>query len=422
MLLLVACAPARAAELPRLLEAPVVLGPARAAAEDMPSEPTRGAIRPVDAKELELLKPKPVRLGKPTGSQPLDEDDSPRADRRPPVRDELFDPFEPTEPRRGRDDEDDFLDRRSPLGRRDRDRDDDRRRASGKFGDRLRDWLVPADRASWLFSDHAFDQFASPISNPFLAEDPRALSEIRPIFIYQNVPSPQPNFRGGNIYFFGARGSIAFTERLSLTINKLGAISVNPSNKPLLDSEFGFAELWLGPKFTFYRDPQFGTILAAGAIFQIPTGPAKVFQDTGNLSIVPYLSAGKTLTEFRAGSFNGILTAGYAFSTNRLRSEYLYATAHLDFDVRNNHRLYPIAELNYFQYTRDGRQRAFSGEGHDLFNFGSASSGASLVTGAIGGRFKITEAAQVGAAFELPLFGNKDVFRYRFTMDLIFRY
>lgn len=406
-------ATACAAEPPRLLEAPVTIGPARSV--DLPSESTGSNIRPIEQREIELPRSKPVTLGRPQDARPLADDDLRRVE----ARTETREVFEPT--RRTADDDDDFVIRRSGLGR---ERADRHSRSSAKFGDKLRDWLAPGGgRDSWLFSDHAFDQFATPISNPFLAEDPRALTEIRPIFIYQNVPSPQPNFQGGNVFFFGGRASIALSERLSFTVNKLGAVAIGAKNKNFSDNEFGFAELWFGPKFTFYRDPQASTILAAGAIFQLPSGPAKVFQDTGNFSIAPYLSAGKTLWEFREfGSFNGLMTAGYAFAGNRERSEYFYASAHLDFDVRNNHRLYPVLEMNWFQYTRSGTTQKVSGEGQDLFNFGSRSNGASLVTGAVGGRYKITEAAQIGAAFELPLFGNKDVFQYRFTMDVIFRY
>ncbi len=397
-----------AAEPPRLLDAPVSLGAARSL--DLPGEPADAAIRPASGDVPP--RSRPVLLGRPRDSRALDAADREFLDERSDAR--------PIAPSR-RDEPDDLFTRRSSLGR---ERDDDRTRASAKFGDKLRDWLAPGGgRETWLFSDHAFDQFATPISNPFLAEDPRALTEVRPIFLYQNVPSPQPNFQGGNIFFFGGRASLALTERLSFTVNKLGGLALGAKNKSFRDSEFGFAELWFGPKFTFYRDPQGGTLASAGAIFQLPSGPAKVFQDTGNFSIAPYVSVGKTLWEFRElGSFNGILNAGYAFAGNRERSEYFYATAHLDFDVRNNHRLYPVAELNWFQYTRSGSTQAVSGEGHDLFNFGSRSRGASLVTGALGGRYKITEAAQIGAAFELPLFGNKDVFQYRFTMDVIFRY
>ena len=39
----------------------------------------------------------------------------------------------------------------------------------------------------WFKSDHCLDSFISPVSNPFLFEDPRSLTEVRPIFIYQGV-------------------------------------------------------------------------------------------------------------------------------------------------------------------------------------------------------------------------------------------
>src|SRR5205085_9724483 len=38
-------------------------------------------------------------------------------------------------------------------------------------------------------SDHCLDTFSSPVTNPFLFEDPRSLTELRPIFIWQKIPS-----------------------------------------------------------------------------------------------------------------------------------------------------------------------------------------------------------------------------------------
>ena len=36
-------------------------------------------------------------------------------------------------------------------------------------------------------SDHCFDSFISPVTNPFLFEDPRSLTEVRPIFMIQGA-------------------------------------------------------------------------------------------------------------------------------------------------------------------------------------------------------------------------------------------
>jgi len=59
--------------------------------------------------------------------------------------------------------------------------------------------------------------------------------------------------------------------------------------------------------------------------------------------------------------------------------------------------------------------------GRDLINFGGQGKNG-LLTGAFGARYKITESAQVGTAFEFPFAGRKDLFQYRFTLDFILRY
>ena len=59
-----------------------------------------------------------------------------------------------------------------------------------------------------LQSDHAFDYLISPVSSPFLNEDPRALTEIRPIFLFQTIQGSTPFVHGGNIEFFGTRARV----------------------------------------------------------------------------------------------------------------------------------------------------------------------------------------------------------------------
>lgn len=304
-------------------------------------------------------------------------------------------------------------------------RDDDRKTrtsSSGwQFGDNLKNLFDLDKPRSWLTSDHAFDCFVSPVTNPFLFEDPRAVTELRPIFIYQKIPTPQPNFEGGNIWFIGTQARIAFTDRFSLTINKLGATAVNPGSAVYEDG-FGFSELWLGPKITFIRNEDTGLLVAGGAIFQVPTGSAKVYQDTGSLSIAPYVSAAYPFLKSRLGTFTGLGNVGYSFATNKQRSDYFYASGHVDFDVGNAHRFFPLAELNWFQYTTNGQANLIAGEGRDLINFGGLAKGSNLLTGAIGARVKLTRTTEFGGAFEVPLVGNRDFFRHRFTVDFIWRY
>src|SRR3954465_12788045 len=86
-------------------------------------------------------------------------------------------------------------------------------------------------------SDHCFEYFASPVSNPFLFEDPRSLTEARPIFLFQTIRRRKEACRGGNAEFFGSQFRVAFTDQWSVVINKLGGVSINPSGDSLLPSE-----------------------------------------------------------------------------------------------------------------------------------------------------------------------------------------
>lgn len=308
------------------------------------------------------------------------------------------------------------------LSKRSRDKEKEAGRSSWKFGDTFE--KVLGNRTEWFKSDHTFDNFASPVSNPFLFEDPRALTEVRPLFLYQRIPGKQEDFLGGNLSFFGTQLRVALSDRWSLVFNKLGGLWINPDDRSPVAGDGGFAELWLGAKYTFVRDDAAGRVMAGGLTFQIPTGSKSVFQDTGTLSVVPYVSYAESFgKELRLGGFNVMGTAGYSLSTNKIRSDYFYASAHIDWNVMNLNRIYPLAELNYTLYTTNGTGNPNIGsEGRDLINFGGQARGNGLLSAAFGARGKLTESAQLGAAFEIPIAGNRDLFRYRFTIDFILRY
>ena len=276
----------------------------------------------------------------------------------------------------------------------------------------------------WSFeSDHCFDEFISPVSNPFLAEDPRTLTEIRPIFLYQTIPNSNPLYSGGNVQFFGVQGRLALTQRFSIVLNKLGAVAINPGSGTLVGSSSGFAEIWLGPKYNWYREDQTGTISSVGAIFQLPIGPSTVYQDTGSLSIVPYINVAQRFGKTSWGTFNVMDTFGVALSADSERSNYFYNSFHVDFDVANWQRIYPLIEVNWFHYTSNGSARPTLGfEGMDFANTGSAESGFNFLSLAIGGRYKFSEAVQAGISMDFTLIGNNALQNFRLGTDAIWRY
>jgi hypothetical protein len=285
----------------------------------------------------------------------------------------------------------------------------------------------PAAGGKFLESDHCFDSFASPVTNPFYFEDPRALTEARPIFIWQHTPDNNWVFGGGDNFFAGVQVRVAFSEWLSLVVHKLGWVWIEPENGfGQFDNHAGFAELHLGPKFTFYRNDQVGSLAAFGLSFDIAAGSSDVFQDTGSLSLRPYISYGRNfLRTMQYGSFNFLNTTGYSFATDDERSDHFFTSFHLDFDVGNFHRIYPLVELNWVHYTSDGGVRPLGFEGRDLFNFGTTNiAGQDELTFAAGIRFKIIgESVQMGIAGEWSLIGGGNhLDDFRLTVDMIFRY
>ena len=282
----------------------------------------------------------------------------------------------------------------------------------------------PGGRGGIFQSDHRYDEWlVSPTTNPFYFEDPRALTEVRPIFMWQQTPGSNYIFRGGDNVFAGAQARLAITPWFSVVVHELGMIWMEPHNQI---GEFaphtGFAEFHIGPKVTFLHLDNF--VMAAGLIFEIPTGPAKVFQDTGTLSIDPYFSLAWHPC---IGGFNGLSfmnTTGYSFSIDDQRGEFLWSSFNLSYDVAGLHRVYPFIEFNFKQYTINGHTRDIGFEGSDLFHFGSqGAAGHQELTMALGTRVKVNDFMQFGIGAEFSIIGGgRHLDQFRLTTDMIFRY
>jgi hypothetical protein len=278
----------------------------------------------------------------------------------------------------------------------------------------------------WFQSDTCFNGLISPVTNPFFFEDPRALTEVRPIFMFQGVPTNNPRFGGGDVIFFGTQARVAFTDCFSIVLNELGFVSFNPDHAvPPITSDTGFAEIKIGPKYTFLRCESTGTVIAAGLTFEIPAGESRVFQNTGTLGLDPYITLGQTFGRLPNGfgTINLITEVGYSFSTDNKRSEFFHWSAHLDYNIANSNTFYPLLEFNWLRYTNRGKNTALGFEGGDLVNFGSFTRRSSDVfTIAPGLRYRFTDNIFAGAAVEIPLSAERALMDYRLTFDVIFRY
>lgn len=263
-------------------------------------------------------------------------------------------------------------------------------------------------------SDHEFDNFVGPVSNPVLNKDPRSNSHARILFINNNVPSGHP--LDGNIQVYALQTNLALTERLSIIADKDGLAHLSPRNGA---STTGILNISAGLKYTFYRDAETQTLAAAGFLYEIPIGGANVQQNQGSGAFAPFLSFGQ---EF-GNKWHYLQTTGYYFPVQSAQgSSFLWNSFHVDRQLFGW--LYPLAELNWFWYTAGGnRLPAAFGEGDGLLNLGTrGQGGAHLVTAAFGAKAILTKNYTLGAVLEVPLSNRHDILNQRLTVELIARY
>ncbi len=279
-------------------------------------------------------------------------------------------------------------------------------------------------RKNLFESDHDFDDFMPHTSNPLYAETAQTVTDLRPIFMYQKIPSSNYFYKGGNVENFAVQGRLAFGDRFSVVINQVGWLVINKGSASTASSSTGFEEIHLGAKYTYLRDKDTAWLGAVGMNFQIPTGPGGVYQDTGSLGLQPYTSFAHKFGKGANGTWGLSDSLGVNFSVDSQRSEFFYNSFHIDYDVLNLRRYYPFVELNWFSYFRNGTARSnFGFEGSDIANVGTTINGHNYINIAVGSRFVLGPSTQLGLGVEFPLTGaSKDLNNFRLTVDFVWRY
>jgi hypothetical protein len=275
----------------------------------------------------------------------------------------------------------------------------------------------PMDEArGCLQSDYAFPCFIGPISNPFLSKDPRSLTELRMVFINDEIPSDHP-LHGGNFQIIGVQARVALTDRLTFIADKSGYAWIHPGAGG--SETDGFLNVAAGLKYLIIRDVPDQFLWSVGAQFEPQTGEGRVLQSQGDGVWTAFTTAGKQL-----GEWHVLGTFGYQFPADRSQnSSFYYASAHLDRQVC--HFLYPLVEFNWFHYDHGGNRGIppSFGEGDGLLNIGTSGvAGNDLTTVAFGLKAAICPNLETGAAWEIPITGRKDLIDNRVTFEVIVRY
>jgi len=107
-----------------------------------------------------------------------------------------------------------------------------------------------------------FGDFVSPVSNPTNFEDPRATTEIRPIYAYHGISNDFVT-GGGDAQVAAVQLRVALSDRWSLIATKDGYVWLSPDS--VVPHNNGWANLAAGVKYTFYRDPERRAMAAAAA-------------------------------------------------------------------------------------------------------------------------------------------------------------
>lgn len=277
--------------------------------------------------------------------------------------------------------------------------------------------VFEAAQRPMFLSDHAFDNFIGPVSNPVLSKDARSLTEARFLFVGNKI-DPQHPFGSGDFQAYGLQLRLALTERLTLIADKDGYAVINPEKGS--GQREGWLDLAAGLKYAFIRDVENQFLLTGGFMYEIPSGSGEVFQDHGDGIFTFFASTGK---EFDSDT-HWLNTVGYHVPVDGdANSSMIYWSTHLDRQYFGW--LYPLIEANWYHYVSGGNRGLPSvlGEGDGLINLGTSGvAGNDLVTLAAGAKAKLRQNVEFGAVWEFPVSPRHDLLNNRVTAELIFRY
>lgn len=271
-------------------------------------------------------------------------------------------------------------------------------------------------------SDHCFDDFITPMINFVFFEDPRTLTEVRPIFVNHWVPSTIGGgiSAGGQVQVYAMQFRIALTDRLSIIATKDGYIVDNTNGTLGSIMSDGWADVSAGLKYTLLRDPCEGRLLSAGFTYEMPVGSSSALQAQGDGEFYMFLTGGQ---RFWDGDAHYLTSLGYRLPADTsLQTQSIQWSNH--FDVRLTDTVYAFTETAWWHWTGDASNgTAYGVAGADLFNLRSTNvAGNNLFTQNVGFRYKPSGNFTTGIAYEFPLSNNKDLFDGRLTIDMILRY
>jgi len=262
------------------------------------------------------------------------------------------------------------------------------------------------------------------IGQPFFNEPAQITTEIRPVYVWNDIPNGFPS-NGGSANAIAVQLRAAITDRLAFIATKDGWMDIK-FDKTLKDED-GFLNIAAGFKYAVVSDPENDTFVTLGVRYEAPTGNLKTaikgvpnsdirLQGNGDGMIDAFVTATRPIGEKAAMQvalgYDGAIDSG----TN---SSFLHAHLHGDYEIVKN--LYGVLELNMIATADNGDEiNIGSFEGEDVFNFGNKDAG-TLFPLALGARYRLTDNVILGTAYEFPV-DHGNVTKQRVYVDAVIHF
>lgn len=264
-------------------------------------------------------------------------------------------------------------------------------------------------------SDTSFPRFVGPSSNPWLAKDPRSLTEGRILGVLNWSPTDQAQ-EGKLAQQYLVQARIALNKRWQVFLDKAGYDLIDSPDAGRRD---GWSNLAVGGKYVVIRDVEHQFLLSIGAQYEGPTGEASVYQRPSDGSVTGFLSVGQEFWCF----WHLLGNVGVRAPLSSEGSTLFYSQLHIDRECWGW--LYPLVEVNYYRMLSDGRgvyPNNF-GQGDAFIDWSAQGTvGSDLVTVAVGIKAKCTRNTELGITYERPLTDTPRVLEHRVIAEFILRY
>jgi hypothetical protein len=263
----------------------------------------------------------------------------------------------------------------------------------------------------FLTGNHNFPRFIGFMSDPLQSVDPRAMTDIYPIFGTSFVSSSHV-LPEGDLQLYGAGLTVALSERISVGLNQGGYAVSSFAGKP----HDGWLNLGGFGQYTLIQDVPEQFLVTAGLRWSAPSGEASVFQGHGPAILAPYLTAGKEIEEFHV-----LGTFGYQFplESGDSTTNLFYTNVH--FDRRCFGWLYPLVEFNYSYHTRSVTVADTTPSG--FFDFGNFEGTGNILELAAGfNAVVVPEKFEFGAAYTTSLATQHSFGENGLIVKMIYRY